>query len=432
MIRMDWITILALLVIAYAAVALVISTKKLFSGNITFYGPVMAIRTTRVKFFDQFEAFRVFLRLYGTFGVCMVAIVSVFITAMLVLSVRYTLVVQPEPTGIYKPQNILLLPGINEYVPSTVAVWLAFILTIAVHEFGHGILCRIENIAVRGMGVLIAVIPIGFFVEPDEQELEKTKGMPKARMFGAGITNNLVVGFSCFILLILLIGAAVPSPSPVIYGIYQGYPADRAGVPQDSVVTSLNGIPVASRDDVARILNTTEPGQTAVLSVKKGGVAADYSVTLAAWPAGYNRTGGFMGVQYFDGASIKEAIGSMLSPLGFMQFLIIPFDTSAGTQYLRLLAFDSADTQYFTAPFDGYWGVIHFLFWCGWININVGIFNALPMIPLDGGYILKEGVDRLLERRGLLRYSMQVVSVISSVMLVMLASLVLLPYILHL
>jgi len=429
---MDWIPVFIGLIIAYAFIALVIHAKKILPGNITFYGPIMAIRTVRVKFFDRFTALRTFLRLYGTFGVVMVVVVSAFITAMLILSVRYTLIVQPEPTGIYEPQNILLLPGINEYVPSTLAVWLAFILTITVHEFGHGILCRVENITVRGMGILIAVIPIGFFVEPDEPELEKTKGMPKIRMFGAGITNNLVVGGICLVLLVLLIGAAVPSESPVIYGIYKGYPAEAAGIPQDAIVTAVNGIPVSTRDDVATVLNSTRPGETAVLSIGKEGVTKDYSLTLASWPAGYNRTGGFMGVQYYDGGTIQKAVGSMLSPLGVLQFLIIPFDSSSGTQYLRLLAFDSTDTQYYAVPFEGYWGVIRLLFWCGWININVGIFNALPMIPLDGGYILKEGVDRLLDRRGLMRYSGQIVGAISSLMLIMLASLILLPYLLHL
>lgn len=432
MIRMDWIPVFLGLIIAYAILAFVIHAKKLFPDNITFYGPIMAIRTVRVKFFDRFTALRTFLRLYGTFGVLMVVIVSIFITIMLILSVRYTLILRPEPTGIYEPQNILLLPGINEYVPSTLAVWLAFVLTIAVHEFGHGILCRVENITVRGMGILIAVIPIGFFVEPDESELEKTRGMPKIRMFGAGIANNLVVGGICFILLVLMIGAAVPSDSPVIYGIYKGYPADNAGIPQGSTVIAVDGVPVATRDGVATVLNATKPGETAVLTIENGGITTDYPLTLAAWPADYNRTSGFMGVQYYDGATIQKTVGSMLSPIGVLQFLVIPFDSSSGTQYLRLLAFDSADTQYYTVPFEGYWGLIHLLFWCGWININVGIFNALPMIPLDGGYILKEGVDRLLDRRGLIRYSGQVVGAISSLMLLMLASLILLPYLLHL
>jgi len=428
---MNWILLLLFLVSIYAVVAYYIKSKKLFPDHVIFYGPIMAIKTSRVGFFDRFGTIRMFLRLYGTFGVLMVVLVSVFITAMLVISVRYTLILQPEPTGIYKPQNILLLPGINEYVPSTIAVWLAFIITITVHEFGHGFLCRVENITVKGMGVLLAVIPIGFFVEPDEEELEKTKGMPKARMFGAGITNNLVVGFSCFVLLILLIGIAVPTTAPVIHGIYKDYPAYQAGVPQGSVVKMVNGVPVTTRDEVAGILNTKKPGEYVTLQVEKDAVISDYTFSLESWPGDPSQPSGFMGVQYYDGASIKQAIGSMLSPSGFLQFLIIPFDTSANAQFLRILAFDSPDEQYYHVPFAGYWGVVHLFFWCGWININVGIFNAIPMIPLDGGYILKEGVDRLLDRRGLLKYAPHIVSTVSYVMLFMLMSLILLPYLLH-
>jgi membrane-associated protease RseP (regulator of RpoE activity) len=429
---MNWILLIIFLIAAYAAIAYYIHSRKLWEDHITFYGPILAIKTNRVGFFDKFATFRTFFRIYGTTGVIAVIIVSVFITLMLFISVRYTLLVQPEPTGIYKPQNILLIPGINEYVPSTLAVWLAFIITIAVHEFGHGILCRVENIKVKTMGALIAIIPIGFFVEPDEEELDKTKGMAKVRMFGAGITNNLVVGFSCFFLLILCMGLVTPVSQPVIHGVYKDYPAASAGIPTGSIVTAVNGVPVNSRADVSTILNTTKPGNTLTLTVEKDKIVKDYPLTLTAWPGDtLGRTSGFMGVEYYDGAAVMSVIQGMLSPLGFFQFLIVPFANDSGVQFLRILAFETPDTIYYQVPFEGFWGVVHLLFWCAWININVGIFNAIPMIPLDGGYIFKEGVDRLLDRRGLLKYSSYVTGAVSYLMLIVLVSLIALPYLLH-
>jgi membrane-associated protease RseP (regulator of RpoE activity) len=429
---MDWLLILILLVAAYAVIAYYIHSKKLWEDHIAFYGPIMAIKTNRIGFFDKFAAFRTFFRFYGTAGVIAVIIVSVFITLMLFISVRYTLLVQPEPTGIYKPQNILLLPGINEYVPSTLAVWLAFIITIAIHEFGHAILCRVENIKVKTMGALIAVIPIGFFVEPDEEELDRTKGMAKVRMFGAGITNNLVVGFSCFILLILCMGLVIPVSQPIIHGVYKDYPAASAGIPPGSIVTAVNGVTVNSRAEVSSILNTTKPGNTLTLTVEKDRIVKDYPLTLTAWPGDIpDRTSGFMGVEYYDGTAVLSVIQGMVSPIGFFQFLIVPFANDSGIQFLRILAFETPDTTYYLVPFEGYWGVVHLLFWCGWINLNVGIFNAIPMIPLDGGYIFKEGVDRLLDRRGLLKYSGYVTGAVSYLMLVVLVSLIALPYLLH-
>jgi membrane-associated protease RseP (regulator of RpoE activity) len=429
---MDWIPLIAILITAYAAIAYYIHSKKLWEDHITFYGPILALKTNRVGFFDKFAAFRTFFRIYGTSGVIAVIIVSILITFMLFISVRYTLLVQPEPTGIYKPQNILLIPGINEYVPSTLAVWLAFIITIAVHEFGHAILCRVENIKVKTMGALIAVIPIGFFVEPDEEELDKTKGMAKVRMFGAGITNNLVVGFFCFFLLILCMGFVIPVTQPVIHGVYKDYPAASAGIPPGSIVTAINGISVDSRDDISTVLNTTKPGNTLVLTVEKDKIVKDYPLTLAAWPGDIaNRTSGFMGVEYYDGAAVMSVVQGMLSPFGFFQFLIVPFANDSGVQFLRILAFETPDTIYYQVPFEGFWGIVHLLFWCAWININVGIFNAIPMIPLDGGYIFKEGVDRLLDRRGLLKYSGYVTGAVSYLMLIVLISLIALPYLLH-
>jgi len=429
---MDWILLIIFLIAAYASIAYYIHSRKLWEDHITFYGPIMAIKTNRIGFFDKFAGFRTFFRIYGTAGVVAVIIISVFITVMLFISVRYTLLVQPEPTGIYKPQNILLLPGINEYVPSTLAVWLAFIITIAVHEFGHAILCRVENIRVKTMGALVAVIPIGFFVEPDEEELDRTKGMAKIRMFGAGITNNLVVGFSCFILLILCMGLVVPVTQPIIHGVYKDYPASIAGIPPGSIVTAINGVPVGSRADVSGILNTTKPGTTLVLTVKNDTITRDYPLTLAAWPGDIpDRTSGFMGVEYYDGNAVMGVVNGMLSPIGFFQFLIVPFANDSGVQFLRILAFDTPDTTYYQVPFESFWGVVHLLFWCAWINLNVGIFNAIPMIPLDGGYIFKEGVDRLLDRRGLLKYSSYVTGAVSYLMLLVLVSLIALPYLLH-
>src|SRR5690606_27944814 len=151
---------------------------------IVFYGPIIAIKTERVAFFDRFTRFSTLLRLYASFGVVMVVIISAGIALILFVSVQFTLLLRPEPTGIYLPPNILLRPGLIECGRWSLAVLSAFVLTIAIQECGHGIFCRVEKIGVRSMGARIAVIPIGFCVGPDGQELEKSRGLPKVRMFG--------------------------------------------------------------------------------------------------------------------------------------------------------------------------------------------------------------------------------------------------------
>ena len=247
---MDWILPIIVLVTAYALVAYYIHKNKLWPEYITFYGPFMAIKTEKVGFFDRSIQFSTFLRAYGTLGVAMVVIVSALMTIMLFFSVQHILVQRPPLTAANELKNVLAIPGVNDFIPFTFAVWFGLIATMVVHEFGHAILCRVEGIRVKSMGVLMAVIPIGAFVEPDEEDQEKTKGLPKMRMFGAGITNNILLGLACFALVVFLLGFAVPVSTPFISSVYADSPAHVAGVTPFSIIKEVNGIPVASRDEV--------------------------------------------------------------------------------------------------------------------------------------------------------------------------------------
>ncbi len=429
---MDWIPIIAALVIAYAVIAFYIYKKKVWQNHITFYGPFMAIKTEKVGFFDRFVPFGSFLRLYGTLGVVMVLIVSGLMTFMLFLSIENIVIQRPPLTQANELKNVLAIPGVNDFIPFTFAVWLGLLATMVVHEFGHGILCRVEAIRVRSMGILMAVIPIGAFVEPDEEDQEKTRGLAKMRMFGAGITNNIILGLICFGLVIFLLGFAVPVSTPLIHGVYVDSPASRAGILPNTIIKEVNGIPVSDREQVAAILNATKPGDAVTLLVENKGVSSSHTLNLAAWPADIagNRTSGFMGVTYYDAPMVKQQFSLFAEPIGLIILLAIPIytitDPTSWSQF-SLLTIDSVEAVMWQVPFPQFWTVIQLLFWCGWFNLVVGTFNALPLVPLDGGYIFREGVDRLLERKGLLQYSGYVTSAVSFLLLAVLLAVILLP-----
>jgi membrane-associated protease RseP (regulator of RpoE activity) len=432
---MDWILLIILLVAAYAVIAFTIHRKKLWQDHITFYGPLMAIKTERVGFFDRAIPLSTFLRLYGTLGVVMVVLVSVLMTLMLIISIQHIVIQRPPLTMANDPKNVLAIPGVNDFIPFTFAVWFGLLVTMIVHEFGHAILCRVEGIRVKSMGVLLAVIPIGAFVEPDEGDQERSTGLPKMRMFGAGITNNILVGILCFVLVVALLGYAVPVNTPLVKGIYVDTPAYAAGVPPNSILKEVNGVPVSNRADVTAVLDKTKPGDTIPILVESKGAEQEYQLTLAAWPEDMGeRTSGFMGVNYYDAPLVKEQFGLLSTPLGIIILLATPIYTimdPAGWSVFGILTIDTVDSVMWQVPFDGFWFVVQILFWCGWFNLVVGTFNALPLIPLDGGYILKEGMDRLMERRGWLQYSGYVVSAISYGMLAILLAVVILPLILN-
>lgn len=432
---MDWIPLIIVLVIAYALAAFVIHKKKLWPEYITFYGPFMAVKTENVAFFDRAIPYSAFLRAYGTLGVVMVVAVSVLMTVMLFFSIQHIVVQRPPLTQANELKNVLAIPGVNDFIPFTFAVWFGLIATMAVHEFGHAVLCRVEGIRVKAMGILLAVIPIGAFVEPDEGDQEKTKGLAKMRMFGAGITNNILLGLLCFALLVFLLGFAVPVQTPFINSVYQDAPAHAAGIEPFSVVKEVNGVPVTTRADVSSLLNATKPGDQVTLLVDHRGTTSLHTLTLTAWPKELgDHANGFMGVTYYDAVVAKQQFELFKEPVGLIILLAIPIYTitepSSFSQF-SLLIIDSAEAVTWQVPFPEFWAVIQILFWCGWFNLVVGTFNALPLVPLDGGYILREGVDRIMDRRGLLKYAGYISGAVSYLMLLVLVAVVVLPLVLN-
>jgi hypothetical protein len=52
------------------------------------------------------------------------------------------------------PQSNLLIPGLNPYLPWTYG-WIALVVTIIIHEAGHGIVARVHNIKIESTGIVL-------------------------------------------------------------------------------------------------------------------------------------------------------------------------------------------------------------------------------------------------------------------------------------
>src|SRR5207302_2655151 len=49
-------------------------------------------------------------------------------------------------------------------------------------------------------------------------------------------------------------------------------------------------------------------------------------------------------------------------------------------------------------PAPLFWVLVNTAYWLFWLNVMLGATNALPAVPLDGGYIFKDGIEALLSR----------------------------------
>jgi membrane-associated protease RseP (regulator of RpoE activity) len=408
---LGWLIPVLTAVMIYACICFAIIKYNILPNTFSFMGPCLMIKTIHTGIFDKLSRWKRLLIAYGNLGVILTVISSVVVTLLFVFTAFMSLFIDTEPIA---PQNLLLIPGINDYVPSTFAVWFALIFAMVIHEFGHGFLSRVENIKVKSAGVLALVIPIGAFVEPDEEDIAKSSLGTKLRMYAAGITNNLLVGGICVLLLVLLLGLVVPGTSPYVYGVYAGYPAEEAGVMPGTIIFAIDNTSVSSLADISAVLATTKANQTITLHGEYRGTPQTYDITLTSIPpdlAGSllvsGSDSGFIGVSFSEPSVLTNALHTLMypsSPLGaagsLLTFIALPFSSIAGSAALSFLIVDTPDPAILAAPFTGFWEIIHILYWCAWINILLGIFNALPLGPFDGGQMLRESLRSWFVSRG--------------------------------
>lgn len=407
----DWLIPVITAIMIYACIYYAIKKYHFMPNVFDFMGPCIMIKTKHTGIFDKLSKPKKLLIAYADTGVILTAICAVCVTLLFVVTAYLTLIVHPEPTEV---QNLLLIPGVNEYVPSTFAVWFSIVFAMVIHECGHGILSRAEDIKVKSAGLLTLVIPIGAFVEPDEKDVEAAPLRTKLRMFAAGITNNLFAGTICLVILILLLGMIVPGTSPYIYGIYDGYPAQDAGVPAGMAVTSIDGVNVKCIGDISDILNKTSPGQTVTISGTYKSKPCSYDITLTSIPSDkmtnviQDTSGsGFAGISFSQPSMITDALYKITHPKtpinalsSFTSFIVLPFSSITGFNMLSFISADTPDSEILSAPFFGFWEIIHLLFWCAWLNILLGIFNALPAGIFDGGQMLRESMRAWFVKHG--------------------------------
>ncbi|WP_262180040.1 site-2 protease family protein [Haloarcula laminariae] len=253
---------------AYTLAAMTLKSRGVIPEYVKFSGPLATVHTQRGKrILTRLARPKRFWRAWGNLGVGAALVVMVG-SFLLVAFSAYQAVVNPQPSALNEPRNALAIPGVNDFLPLSVApeIVLGLVLALIVHEGGHGLFCRVEDIDIESMGLaLLAVIPIGAFVEPDESELLKSDRGAQVRMYAAGVTNNFALSF---VALLLLFGPIAGSIAVVdgyhVGGTVEETPAAQAGIESGDVITGINGQAVQSPSDLESTLAATNETRVTV------------------------------------------------------------------------------------------------------------------------------------------------------------------------
>ena len=240
-------------ILVYTTVAMALSARGRLPSSLRVAGPLLTVHTERGKaLLDRLAAPRRFWRAWGNFGVGLAIVVMVGAFFGVLLSAVSALSEPGAVGGITRPQDALVIPGVNQFLPLVAAVdiLIGLLVGLVVHEGGHGLLCRVEDIEIDSMGIaLLAFIPLGAFVQPDEESQQRAERGGKTRMFAAGVTNNFLVTVVSFGLLFVVVGSLVTVVAGVpVGGALPGSPAEEAGLERGDVITSVDGQAVEDGD----------------------------------------------------------------------------------------------------------------------------------------------------------------------------------------
>ena len=252
----------------YTFLAMAASARGLLPDSVRVSGPITTIHTMRGKvILDELARPKRFWRAWGNFGIGLVLVVMFGVFFAVLLS-AYTAVTNPQPSVVTEPQNVLVIPGVNDFLPLSVAPEILFglLVGLVVHEGGHGLFCRVGNIDIASMGVaLLAFIPVGAFVEPDEGDRARADRGDQTRMFAAGVTNNFAVTVVTFALLFgPVVGAIAVAPGAAVGDVVSNSPAANAGIDAGDRIVAVAGQDVSDAGDLQRVLSNTRDRTVAV------------------------------------------------------------------------------------------------------------------------------------------------------------------------
>ena len=282
---MDLLVVLAAVLVGYTVAAYLLKARGLLPSSVRLSGPLTTIHTTRGRvLLTRLARPKRFWRAWSNVGVGIALVVMGGSFALLVAQAGAILQNPPEPTQVTQPRNFLVIPGVNDFLPLSVApeILLGLLVGLVVHEGGHGLLCRVEDIDIESMGLVsLAVVPIGAFVEPSEESQRRADRGARTRMFAAGVTNNFVIAAVGFALLFgPVIGAITVAPGVPVADAFSGTPADAAGIDQGDRVTAIEGRSVATEAELEAVLAATEASTVSVTVDDERTVSVDRSLVV--------------------------------------------------------------------------------------------------------------------------------------------------------
>ncbi|MFM7537913.1 MAG: M50 family metallopeptidase [Acidimicrobiales bacterium] len=347
------------------------------------------------------------------------------------------------------------------------ALFVVVLLTcIFLHELGHYLAARWGGMKATeffvGFGPRLwsirrgetewglKAIPLGAYVKvvgmsnldevPAADEARTYRAQRFSRRFNLAVAGS-AMHFTIALVLLAVLFAGFGERRVVgwsVAAVEPGTAAATAGLLPGDRVISLDGVPTTDFDAL-RAAVAPRPGRSVELMVEREGATVPVRATLGSRPV-HSGVEGFLGIR----PQLLEETGPVQSPpaavgSAFVEFGRIVgrsvtgigavFSPSGLSEYVATLQGDENTDKRMLSPVGaariggiaGEQGVDQFLFLIAVMNVFIGMFNLIPLLPFDGGHAVIAIYERIRSRGGQRYYAdiRKMLPVMYAVLLVM-------------
>lgn len=304
---------------------------------------------------------------------------------------------------------------------------IALAALIFVHEGGHFLTAKLFGLKVyefmlglpgpklvtRRVGETeygVTAIPFGGYVKfagSDPFEELEPEDVPrsfpaqplwkKVVIIGSGPLTNLAFAFVAFVVVYQLAG--IPTATTRIARVLEGSAAAAAGLRPGDRIVEAGGVKTDDWNVLADTIHA-HPGEELPLVVRRGARTLAISSTPAATPTAEGGAAGFLGIE----PSIEElrlGLGASAKAAWQTQVFIVRAIAAAlapGEFVRNLPEFRGPIGIAEEAVKAARRGAADYVWFVALISLSLGIFNLLPVPPLDGGRVVISLVERARNR----------------------------------
>lgn len=286
---------------------------------------------------------------------------------------------------------------------TAIAAIFVFLLVILLHELGHFSVAKLVGIKVNefsiGMGpkliqgqkgetkYTLRVLPIGGYVsmEGEDEESKDPRGFGKASPIArmAVIAAGAFMNFVLAVIVLSVVAFNIGEPTTIIGEIIPNSPAEYGGLMVGDNIIGIDKNEIHDWSEITEYINNSGSDRDISISFTREGKEHTTNVRPIE-EDGYNR----IGISYKSKKSLSYAIKG-----GFQQtwiFIKLMF------QFVIMIFKGEVSTRDLAGPIGvinevgqaAKMGYINLLLLLGFISVNLGFFNLLPIPALDGSRLV--------------------------------------------